>query len=78
MTTKKTDGADSAATNDAAPKASETSPQKHYATRTFKDAGPKLGEEREFQKGAELTDVEPGALANYVAGGLATTEQPAS
>lgn len=46
--------------------------KKHYATRDFKDAGT----ERAFEKGAELTDVEAGALANYVAAGLATTDKP--
>ena len=46
--------------------------KKHFATRNFQDAGT----ERSFERGAELTDVKDGALANYVAAGLATTEKP--
>ena len=46
----------------------------HYATRDFKDAGTT----RFFERGAELTDVTDGEIANYVAGGIATTEKPLS
>lgn len=46
----------------------------YYATRDFNDAGT----ERSFAAGGELKDVDDGALANYEAAGLATTEKPAS
>jgi hypothetical protein len=43
-----------------------------YATRDFKDAGTT----RFFERGAEITDASDGEIANYVAGGLASTEKP--
>ena len=45
---------------------------KYYATRDFKDAGT----ERQFTAGAEVNEIEDGALANYVAARLVTTERP--
>ena len=73
MTTKKTDGADGATTNDTATTPTAAADKPHYATRDFKDAG----SERQFVKdGKPLTDVTPGELANYVAAGLASTDKP--
>lgn len=47
---------------------------KYYATRHFKDAGTT----RFFDAGAEITEATEGEIANYVAGGLASTEKPRS
>jgi hypothetical protein len=46
----------------------------HFATRDFKDAGTT----RFFARGAEITDAQPGEIANYVAAGLASTDRPQS
>ncbi|MEG3084824.1 hypothetical protein U1707_14315 [Sphingomonas sp. PB2P12] len=45
-----------------------------YATRDFKDAGTT----RFFERGNEIIDATDGEIVNYVAGGLASTEKPAS
>ena len=52
----------------------KTDTKTHYATRDFKDAGTT----RFFERGAELKDVEPGELHNYVVAGLASAEKPKS
>lgn len=54
--------------------AAKAEPKLHYATRDFKDAGTT----RFFERGAELTDVSAGELANYRAAGLASIEKPMS
>lgn len=54
--------------------AAKTEPKPHFATRDFKDAGTT----RFFERGAELKDVSPGELGNYLAAGLASTEKPKS
>ncbi|MEH3046506.1 hypothetical protein [Sphingomonas adhaesiva] len=43
-----------------------------YATRDFRDAGT----ERAFTRGEAITDVPPGAMANYTAAGLVSRERP--
>lgn len=43
-----------------------------YATRTFKDAGT----ERHFERGKPIEGATDGELANYVAAGLASDDQP--
>lgn len=44
----------------------------YYAVRKFTDSG----SERQFAKGKLPDDVEPGAIANYLAAGLVSTEKP--
>ena len=43
-----------------------------YATRDFRDAG----SERAFAAGEPIRDVSDGAMANYAAAGLATSDKP--